>query len=39
MQYIDIVAPGTVDVRIVESLRGKLRIADQVTGDNIREWI
>ena len=39
VQYIDIVAPGTVDVKIVESLRGKVNIAAAITGDELREWI
>lgn len=39
VHYIDLVAPGTVDVRIVNALRSKLNLASQVTGDNIREWI
>lgn len=37
--YIDIVAEGTVDEKIVKTLREKKRIADIITGDDIREWI
>jgi SNF2 family DNA or RNA helicase len=39
VNYIDIVASGTVDVHIVESLRRKYDIASQITGDQLREWI
>ena len=38
-QYIDIVCPDTVDTKIVENLRGKLDIASQITGDELRSWI
>lgn len=36
---IDLIARGTVDHKIVASLRDKLSIASQVTGDGAREWI
>lgn len=36
---IDISAEGTVDNRIIESLRNKFDIAALVTGDRLREWI
>lgn len=39
VQYIDLVAPGTVDMRIVESLRKKIDIASAITGDDLKEWI
>ena len=39
VQYIDIVAPGTVDVHIVAALRDKVNVAASVTGDQLREWI
>lgn len=39
VDYIDIVAAGTVDERIVEALRNKLDIASTITGDRLREWI
>jgi len=37
--YVDIVAPGTVDVRIVRALRDKDNIAATITGDKLKEWI
>jgi SNF2 family DNA or RNA helicase len=36
---IDIAAEGTVDERVIESLRTKFDIAASVTGDRLREWI
>jgi SNF2 family DNA or RNA helicase len=39
VNYIDIIAPGTVDTRIVANLRNKVDIASQVTGDQLKEWI
>lgn len=37
--YIDLVAPGTVDEKILKALRDKMDIAQQITGDNYREWV
>lgn len=37
--YIDVVARGTVDSRIVKALRDKLNIASQITGDEVRKWL
>lgn len=39
VKYMDIVAPGTVDTRIVGSLRGKKDIAAIIMGDNPKEWL
>jgi SNF2 family DNA or RNA helicase len=39
VRYIDLVASGTVDAKIVAALRKKLDLASQVTGDKIRDWI
>lgn len=39
VEYIDIVAPGTVDEHILRSLRGKFNIAAGVTGDVLRSWL
>lgn len=36
--YVDIVAPGTVDDKILAALLAKKSIADLVTGDGAREW-
>lgn len=37
--YVDIVAAGTVDERIVSSLRAKRDIAQIITGDKLGEWL
>lgn len=37
--YVDIVAKGTVDEKIIDSLRRKVDIARTITGDNYRDWI
>lgn len=39
VNYIDLIAPGTVDERIVQNLRDKVEIASVVTGDRLKEWI
>lgn len=39
VQYVDIVAEGTVDEHIVKTLRNKFDLAAMVTGDRLREWI
>jgi hypothetical protein len=37
--YIDLVCSGSVDEQIVLALRNKFDIANQLTGDALREWI
>ena len=37
--YIDLIAPGTVDEKIVKALRDKIDIATQVLGEDIRQWL
>jgi SNF2 family DNA or RNA helicase len=37
--YIDLIAKGTVDAKIVRALREKLDIASQIVGDKAREWV
>lgn len=39
VQYIDIVAPGTVDEHIIRALREKRDVASQITGDEIMGWL
>jgi SNF2 family DNA or RNA helicase len=39
VQYIDIMAQGTIDEHIVKALRKKFNIASQVTGDRVKEWL
>ncbi len=35
----DVLAAGTVDMKIVSNLRSKFNVAAQLTGDVLREWI
>lgn len=37
--FVDMMAQGTVDEKIVKALRSKFNIAGQLTGDVLREWI
>ena len=37
--YVDLVAPNTVDDKIIEALRNKKNLADLVTGDKFKEWL
>ena len=39
MTYIDIIAEETIDDRIVKALRNKVNIANQIMGENYKEWI
>jgi SNF2 family DNA or RNA helicase len=39
VRYIDLVARGTVDSKIVSSLRQKLNIASRITGDELVKWL
>ena len=39
VNYIDILAPRTIDVKILDALRSKKEIAAVVTGDNFEEWV
>lgn len=39
VEYIDLVAEDTVDMQIVDSLRKKINVACEVTGDTIKDWI
>jgi len=39
VEYVDIMAPNTIDGHIVRALRNKVNIASVVTGDNLKEWI
>ena len=39
MTYIDIIAEGTVDDKIVQSLRKKVNIASEVMGEELKDWI
>jgi len=37
--YTDWIAEGTVDEKIVESLRSKFGVASQITGDRLKDWL
>ena len=37
--YIDLIAEKTVDEQIVKSLRGKINIATQVLGEDLKKWL
>ena len=39
MTYIDIIAEGTVDEKIVKALRTKVNIATDVMGEELKDWI
>jgi SNF2 family DNA or RNA helicase len=39
MTYIDIIAEGTIDEKIVKALRSKINIATQVMGEELKDWI
>ena len=37
--YIDLISEGTVDEKIVQSLRSKIDIASAVMGEDVKEWL
>ena len=37
--YVDLVARGTVDEKILQALRKKIDMATIISGDNYREWL
>jgi SNF2 family DNA or RNA helicase len=39
VEYYDMFAPDTVDVKVITALRNKHDVAREVTGDNWKEWI
>jgi hypothetical protein len=39
MTYIDLVAPKTVDEKIVEALVRKINIANEVMGEELKAWL
>ena len=39
MTYIDIIAEGTIDEKIVKALRSKVNIATEVMGEELKDWI
>lgn len=39
MTIIDLVAPGTVDEKIIGALRNKINMSSVINGDNYKEWL
>jgi SNF2 family DNA or RNA helicase len=39
MTYIDLMSPDTVDEKIVEALRKKINIANEVLGEELKNWL
>ena len=37
--YIDLVAKGTVDEKIIQSLKNKVNIAKEISGEELISWI
>ena len=37
--YVDLLSPDTIDEKIVGALRSKIRIADQILGEDVRKWL
>ena len=37
--YIDLISEGTVDEKIVQSLRSKIDIATEVMGEQVKQWV
>jgi len=37
--YVDLVAPGTIDDKILKALRKKLNMATLISGEGYREWL
>ena len=37
--YVDLIAENTIDDRIVKALRSKINIANEIMGEDIKEWI
>jgi len=37
--YVDLVAEKTIDERIIKSLKDKVNIANEIMGENIKDWI
>ena len=37
--YVDLISPGTIDEKIVEALREKINLADQVLKEDTKNWL
>jgi SNF2 family DNA or RNA helicase len=39
VDYIDLIAPGTIETKILQALREKIDLATIINGDNYKEWL
>ena len=37
--YIDLISEGTIDEKIVQSLRNKINLSAKVLGEEARQWL
>ena len=37
--YVDLISEGTIDEKIVKALRGKMDVASQVMGEDLKQWV
>lgn len=37
--YVDLVTPGTVDIKVINALRNKKNVSALVNGDTLKEWL
>jgi SNF2 family DNA or RNA helicase len=39
VDVVDLICPGTVEVKILEALRKKINMSSQITNDSWRDWV
>jgi SNF2 family DNA or RNA helicase len=39
VMYVDIIAPDTIDEKILQALREKINLAQRVLGEDARSWL
>lgn len=39
VDYVDLIVPDTVEMKILESLRKKINMSSAINGDNYKEWL
>lgn len=39
VSYLDLVTPGTINVKVLKALRSKIDITTAISGENYREWL
>lgn len=39
VDFVDLIAPGTIETKILEALRAKIDMASVINGDSYREWL